>query len=174
MLSRAVTLVIAITLGTVATAAADEEIIPLAESGDWAAAAHHTSMTAPPDVCVAMNNEQGVAFRADAEGVQFRVSNTSWSLPTGVKGSISLEIWKYKKSLDINYNTSDVVGAEFSQDEVLELFTQMDNSSSMAIVVGKAKPFTVSLVGSTKATNAFRTCAGIKSNAPSPGSNPFD
>jgi hypothetical protein len=49
----------------------------------------------------------------------------------------------------------------------------MGKSASMAATIGKAKPKTSSLSGSTKVTNAFRTCAGIHSNAASPGSNPF-
>jgi hypothetical protein len=43
----------------------------------------------------------------------------------------------------------------------------------MTVTGGKAKSFSVSLAGSTKTTNVFRTCAGIKSDAPSGGDNPF-
>ncbi len=50
----------------------------------------------------------------------------------------------------------------------------MDNSAIMTVTVGKAKPLAVSLVGSTRVTNAFRTCAGINSNAKTPGGNPFE
>ena len=50
----------------------------------------------------------------------------------------------------------------------------MDAASAMIVTVGKAKPVTVSLIGSTKATNAFRTCAGINGNPKAPGSNPFE
>jgi hypothetical protein len=160
-------------LGFSLRAHADEGIIPLAESGDWAALAHHTSMTAPPDVCLAMNAAQGIALRADENGVQFRVSNSSWSLPAGVQGTIIVQVDDLKLSLDIDGNTAEMVDAEISNDNLVAMFGKMDKSGSMYVTVGKAKPLVVSLAGSTKATNAFRTCAGVKSNAPSAGSNPF-
>lgn len=155
-------------------ALADEGMIPLAESGDWIALAHHTSMLAPPDMCLAANIQQGVAFRSDVNGVQIRIINQSWSLPAGVQGSIMISVGTFKTTLEIDDNTSNWVNAEISDDITIPLFSQMDNNSRMFISVGKARPMEVSLSGSTKATNAFRTCAGIKSNAPSPGSNPFN
>jgi hypothetical protein len=169
----AVALVVVGVFGLSGVGMADEEMIPLAESGEWVAVAHHVSMTAPPDVCIAMNLARGTAFRADENGVQFRVQDQKWSLPSDVQGNISVTIGSWKQSFDIDSNTSVMVSSEVSSDIALEMFSEMDKSSSMSVTVWKEKPNIVSLTGSTKATNAFRTCAGIKSNAESPGSNPF-
>ena len=70
-----------LTFGVVGTARADEQIATLAVSGDWVAMAHHTSITAPPDVCIAAKDSQGIAFRADTDTVQLRIINEKWSLP---------------------------------------------------------------------------------------------
>ena len=45
--------------------------------------------------------------------------------------------------------------------------------SFRVLTLGKAKPLNVSLVGSTKAATAFKTCAGVKGGSSDPGSNPF-
>ncbi len=49
----------------------------------------------------------------------------------------------------------------------------MDKNAQMKVTVGKAKPMSVSLVGSTKAATAFKTCAGVKGGSSTPDSNPF-
>lgn len=49
----------------------------------------------------------------------------------------------------------------------------MDKAAAMAVTVGKAKPISVSLTGSSKAANAFRTCAGIEGGSGKGGENPF-
>jgi hypothetical protein len=157
-----------------ASAYADEQIVPLAQSGDWAAVAHKESETAPPDVCIAANvADPHVVFRADSDGVQFRVSNESWSLPAGVTGNVVVTIGEWSNTFAIDQNTDTMVNAEAAQDVVSAVFAAMDKASAMTVTAGKAKPFSVALTGSTKATNAFLTCAGIKSNAPGGGDNPF-
>jgi hypothetical protein len=157
-----------------ASAYADEQMIPLAQSGDWVAVAHQVSLTARPDVCIAANNtDPGVIFRADADGVQFRVLNKSWSLPAGVRGTVVVTVGNWSNAFEIDGNDDSMVNAEAAQDVAAAMFAAMDKASAMTVTVGKAKPFSVSLAGSTKTTNAFRTCAGIKSNAPGGGDNPF-
>ena len=59
-------------------------------------------------------------------------------------------------------------------DTALAMFAAMDKAEGMSVTIGKARLFQVSLNGSTRAINAFRTCAGINSNAKTPGSNPFE
>ena len=151
----------------------DEQMLPIAISGDWAAFAHHTSMIASADVCMVGNLRSGFGLRADNDGVQLRVANAKWSLPAGVEGNVTVNVGDWKTTLNIGANTDVMVSAEVPYDMIAPMFAAMDNSSSMSIGVGKAKPFVVSLSGSTVTTNAFRTCAGIRGNARSPGANPF-
>lgn len=151
----------------------DETITPLAEDGDWVASAHHASITAPPDVCLAMDLSAGIFFRASDDGIELRVADPSWSLPVDVQGTIVVKINQWEHSFDIGANTSNMVSAPMTPDLLTGLFAEMDKASDMSVVIGKAPPFSVSLSGSTKVTNAFLTCAGIKSGSVSAGSNPF-
>lgn len=172
-------LTLVVLLGAALPAAADEMIVPLAMSGDWAALAHRPSMTAPADVCLATNMAagdaaKGVAFRADEFGVEFRVMDPSWSLPANVQGEVVITIGQWNRSFGVDSNTANMVAVEIPPDDLLSLFKEMDKAAQMSVKVGTAAPFTVSLVGSTRATDAFRTCADIKSNSQSPGSNPFN
>lgn len=159
-------------LSSLSLAHADEQMVPLAQSGEWTAIAHKTSMTAPPDVCVAANRA-GVALRADGDSVQFRVIDESWSLPASVEGDLLIVIGSWKLSLAIGQNNNTSVSAELDPSQILELLTTMDKASTMAVTVGKAKPRVVSLVGSARVSNAFRTCAGIGGTNRQGGANPF-
>jgi hypothetical protein len=160
-------------LTAIAALHADEQMVPLAISGEWIAFEHRTSLIAPPDVCVVGNPVHGIALRAGFEGLQFRASDRSWSLPTGVRGNIWITIGDWQTILDIDENSDTMVNAEVSSDIVTPMFAAMDRASAMLVTIGKAKPTTVSLVGSTRATNAFRTCAGIRASGNLPGANPF-
>ncbi len=147
--------------------------VVLAQSGNWVAMAHRVSVTAAPDVCIVFPLEANVAFRADDDGVDFRVTDKSWSLPANTTGSIIVSAGDWKTELAIAENTATTIDAPLSASGALAFFAAMDKSASMTVTVGKAKPFAVSLTGSTRATNAFRTCAGIHSNSETPGGNPF-
>jgi hypothetical protein len=103
-----------------------------------------------------------------------RVTNDSWTLPANVEGNIAISVGDWKAIFDIDDNTDTMVNAEVPAEVVVPMFAAMDKAGSMSITVGKAKPFPVSLSGSTRATNALRTCAGITGNARTPGSNPFE
>jgi hypothetical protein len=154
-------------------AVADEMMVPIAQGGAWLTTAHRMSMTAKPDMCLTANFQSGIAFRSDENGIQVRIIDQKWSLPTGVDGAVTISIGSWKGVFEIDDNTDTMVNAEIENDDVIAMFAAMDTNASMSVGVGKAKPFTVSLVGSTKATNAFRTCAGLSSNSQTPGSNPF-
>jgi uncharacterized membrane protein len=153
---------------------ADEQLRPLAFGGEWVAVAHSESMVAHPDVCAVANQTSGIVIRAGSDGIQFRATNEKWSLPPDVHGAIAVAVGAWAASLDIEANTDTMIAAEIASDVAAPMFAAMDKAASMSVTVGKAKPFQVSLKGSTKATNAFRTCAGISGNSNSPGSNPFE
>jgi hypothetical protein len=130
-------------------------------------------MTDPPDICAASVINGAMMLRSDGTTVELRSSNDSWSLPDGVQGSISFTVSGNTYSFDIVSNTDTMVSADVDADKVQPILDDMAKASSLALTIGKAKPVSVSLSGSSKALNAFRTCAGIGGGAAGGGSNPF-
>ena len=90
-----------------------------------------------------------------------------------MKGVITVTVGDWTTTLDIGANTDDMIAALISDEIARTMFAAMDKAASMSVTIGKANAFQVSLKGSTRATNAFRTCAGIKANSKALGSNPF-
>jgi hypothetical protein len=84
-----------------------------------------------------------------------------------------MTVGNWTQVFPIDDNTNNMVNAEVPQDSIGRMFAATDKSVSMSVVIGHAKPMLVSLSGSTRATNAFRTYAGIEGNVASPGSDPF-
>lgn len=167
-------LVLMAVFSVIRVANADEQMRLIAQSGGWVTMSHSDTMLSHPDVCVTFNVTTGVLFRASTDdGVQVRIVNKTWTLPVGVTGTIRLSVGKVSQSVDITSNTDSMVAADVEVDDLKPLLTEMDKQSTMEVVVGKAKPMNVSLVGSTVATNAFRTCAGIRTGDPAGGNNPF-
>lgn len=152
---------------------AEEILRPTVESGSWIAMQHQVSQVSPADICLAGDIASGVIFRWQDGTTQIRVSNKDWSLPAGVHGTLVLTVADWTHSFEIDDNTVEMVNSEIPDEIVPTLFEKMDHASKMLVTVGKAKPIVASLSGSTKVTNAFRTCAGITGNVSSPGSNPF-
>ena len=151
---------------------AEEEMRPIAAAGNWVAVAHHASALAPADVCLAIEQDGHAALRAQDSDIEFRMMNNEWSLPADVKGTIVISISGKDTVLDIGTNTSVMVGAEVSKDQVLQLLDSMTKASSMIVKAGKDKPLSISLNGSNKVLSAFRTCAGIQGTSGG-GTNPF-
>jgi hypothetical protein len=57
---------------------ADEQFIPLDQSGSWVAVEHRPSMTDPPDVCAASEISGAMVLRSDGTTVDSAASpNTS-------------------------------------------------------------------------------------------------
>ncbi len=152
---------------------ADEQIVPIAESGDWVAMEHRPSMMDPPDVCLAANTEATVLLRDDGTTLEVRSSNKSWSLPDGVQGNFAIAVNNNSYSFNIDYNTDSMVSATVDADKVSALLDDMAKAASLKLTIGKDAPISVSLDGSTKALNAFRTCAGIGGGGSGGGANPF-
>ena len=151
---------------------AEEETHPMAASGNWIALAHSESTLAPPDVCLAVEQSGRAALRAQDGNVEFRMTNSEWSLPSGVKGTVILSIAGKDTALDIVSNTSVMVVAEMSKEQVLQMLDSMTKASSMIAKAGKDKPVTISLSGSNKVLSVFRTCAGLQGTSGG-GANPF-
>jgi hypothetical protein len=150
-----------------------EKLFPIAQSGDWITMEHRINTAARPDVCIAVNADDGVIFRIDDNRIEIRILDVSWALPPNTNGSVGISVGDWKGVFDIFDNTPEMVIAEIKADDIVPMFAAMDNSSSMIIAVGEVPAFPVSLAGSTKATNAFRTCAGRQDHSMTPGSDPF-
>ncbi len=164
----------AIILALIATPAfADEQMTPLAVSGDWIAMAHSDSMTDPPDVCLAFNSDAGFAIRADDNDVEIRYQNASWSLPDNVTGVIDLKIQTDDFPLQISDNTNNQVTAVITDDQLSKIVADMNKAASMTVAAGSGPPTAVSLDGSNVAITAFLTCAGKDQPGSTGGSNPF-
>jgi hypothetical protein len=156
-------------------ARADEELRPIAVDGNWIALAHYDSLTAPPDVCIAFNPQSEFGVRADGNDIEFRLSNSSWELPTSVTGTLDITINNHAYSFDIDINTDTQVSATVQNDQFMIILGDIMKAGSMKVAPGKGQPETVSLAGSTKIFTAFMTCAGLNmpdSSRPA-GANPF-
>ena len=156
-----------------APAVADDNLRVIAQSGDWAAIAHSSSLIAAPDMCGALTSSGALLFRADGDTIEIRVSDKDWSLPANVEGMISLTVGDWRGVWPVSSNNSNQVSGIVTPEDAVAMFGAMDKAGTMTVAVGKAKPRTISLAGSTKVTNAFRTCAGIKGNDGTAGANPF-
>lgn len=90
-----------------------------------------------------------------------------------ISGSIALTIRSWNLDLEVSDNTDVTVAAVLDGEQVQTFLAKASDAGAMTVTVGKAKPFPVSLVGSAKALNAFRTCAGIPGGGHGGGQNPF-
>jgi hypothetical protein len=160
--------------GLLAPAHAQERMVPLAINGDWGTLAHQAGLLSRPDMCLTGNMSKGFMIRADRTNLQIRMNDQRWSLPTGVEGTITIVVGDWKHTFEIDDNTAVEVNAEIARTDLIQLLDAMDKASMLFVVVGNAKPVSVSLAGSTIVTNAFRTCAGLRGSLAAPGSNPFE
>jgi hypothetical protein len=103
--------------------------------------------------------------------LQIRMIDDSWDLPAHVQGTISITVGGSTSSFDIVGNDNTMVFALIENTALRALFASMNNTLSMAVVVGKARRV-VSLIGSTKVTTAFLTCMGLQGGRS--GNNPFE
>ena len=154
-------------------ASADEQLTPLVVDGDWAALEHRESMEDPPDICIAAELANHFFIRADSNDIEIRYSDSSWSLPANVTGTMNLAVNGDSYPLPITDNTNDMVIATISQDQLQKIVADMNKAGSMAVTPGSGSATTISLSGSNQAVTAFLTCAGISQPGNTGGSNPF-
>lgn len=157
----------------ISRARADEQMIPLAESGTWMAFAHKPSIIEAPDMCGAVESTKHFILRADTSDTEIRISNDAWSLPADVTGNIEVKVGTIDDTFAITYNTDTVVGATVSPDQLVPLLDAIAQETFLTVIAGKAPLIRVPLGGSATALNAFRTCSGISGSAKGGGSNPF-
>jgi hypothetical protein len=166
------------TLGTllfiIRPALADEQLTPIASGGTWLAIQHSDSITDPPDVCLAVDEQTHFAMRYDQNDIEFRLSNESWTLPANITGTLELDVNGSKYPLPVSFNTSTMISAIVSQDLLLSVIGDMQKTYSMAVIAGHAAPLPINLAGSAPVLNAFLTCADIpEPNNSGAGNNPF-
>ena len=151
-----------------------DQMVPLVSSGNWFAAAHQAGTFTKPDVClVSTNHGREFGFRGEAGAVELRVRNPAWSLPSHVSGSVSVAVGDFTRTYEVASNGPALVSSVVPAEDIDVLFTAMSKAATMVVTVGKDAPFRVGLAGSARATNAFRTCAGIGGTVVLPGTNPF-
>ena len=170
---KAITGAFLLLLASSLAARADEQMTPLAESGDWMAAAHSEGMESAPDFCVAMDVVDHFLFRADSNDIEVRYVDDSWSLPANVTGNLTLSVDSNTYVLPISDNTNTMVMAEVTQDKLMKIVADMNKASTMQLTPGSAQPVTISLNGSNQAVTAFLTCANISQPGNTGGANPF-
>lgn len=173
MVRISIQIVGALLIATAAPARADEQMIPLAMSGTWMAVAHKASLVAPPDICVVTDVATGFVLWTNGEEVQLRFVDQKWSLPSYVVGQITVSIADWTAAFDITNNSGTMVIALLDENQRSALLQNMNKGRSMSIKIGKAAPVRVSLEGSRKVTNAWRTCAGLEGGDGTTESNPF-
>jgi hypothetical protein len=131
---------------------ADEGMVPLAQGGNWAALAYHSSMLAPPDVCVVVNKinpSQMLLFRADEDEIEVRVVDEQWQLPASVAGAIKVTVGEWSGTFDVSHNSDRREDADLSKADLSAMVSAMDKAGSMTVNVGDTKAIVISLTGST-------------------------
>ena len=152
---------------------AQERLMPLAMGGNWMAAAYRESLTSPPSVCVVSSISPKFILRSGWQGLEMRIADDSWSLPTNVEGKIQVRVGDLVLNAEVTNNTDTMISAEISEDDLKRLVAAMDKASTLSFTVGNARTRQVSLNGSSRATNAFLNCAGVRANNSPQGQNPF-
>jgi hypothetical protein len=171
---KVILLMLIMTCAGLMSARADEQMTPLAEQGNWVAMQHSSSITDPPDMCLAASLD-GLAFRTDETDTEIRLVNDKWSLPANVTGSLTLKVNGKTYTFDITGNQDRSIAATISVDQLQSIVADMNKASSMIVIAGSATPITVSLDGSNAVISAYLTCANISppSGETPAGANPF-
>ncbi len=163
-----------IVLGVASTPTlANETMRSLAMSGDWGAMVDRPTELAPPDVCMAINPRAHFLLRQGDDQFELRVADETWSLPAHATGKLRVQSGAYDKSFDSEVLDATLVGATIDTDLIPALLDALSGGDYAMVTVGKEAPRKVSLSGTSKVLNAFRTCAGIAGSSAGGGSNPF-
>lgn len=162
------TSVVALTFGLlfpVLTVAQDLSVLPDVESGNWAAIHHSPDQGVHTDICLAMSEDQALVFRGDANDLEIRSSNPQWSMSAGQQGEVNITVGNYSHDFKMTAAGASLLVAIVPPDEMKLLFDAMDNAGQAVIRYGQKTTRAVSLLGSTKALNQFRSCVATNSFA---------
>ena len=174
--------IFALALGSVVCvggrAYADQTVMSLAQNGNWSATAYAGNQNGSPPLCVS-SSDNDPSFTVLIENKLYgnnevQLSNSSWALPLGVTGTISVNVNGHQYVYAISWNKSSMVSADITRDQLTSLVADMETASSMQVTAGSASPITISLTGSQPALAAMMDCAGLPNPVQSTGaSNPF-
>lgn len=103
-----------------------------------------------------------LGFRASPQGLEIRVTNDAWSMSADVNGDVLFKVGDVTKTISMSPVSGSTLTGLVQSADLAALLDAMDKAPVMRISVGKAKPIAVSLSGSTRAMNDFRTCSSVR------------
>ena len=140
------------------SAFADDEPQITEQNGSWVAVSYVDGTVT--DVCVASSLGGKLGFRSDKETVEIRSANPEWSLGTNTTGTMTITAGKYSQDFAMNALNGTTLTTVVPASDLIPLLDAFDTASSASITFGKKTKDIVSLSGSTKILNTWRTCTG--------------
>lgn len=128
-------------------------------SGNWVALRHTPDGGITSDVCVAASDDGKMAFRADANSIEFRSTDKKWNMSIGQSGDVTVSAGGVSKTFSMVASDNVTLDVAISADDAKALFAGFDSASVATIRYGEKTTKKVSLLGSTKVINAFKSCA---------------
>ncbi|MBY4639645.1 hypothetical protein K6L44_06470 [Gluconacetobacter entanii] len=142
--------------------AQDMSIITDVESGNWVALHHSPDQGVRTDICLAASGDEGLLFRADAHQLEIRTGNPQWSMTVGQQGEMTVNIGAYSHTFQMIAEGASMLTTLVQPEDMKALLDAMDNAGQVTLKYGQKTTRVVSLAGSTKALNQFRSC--VESN----------
>ena len=141
-----------------APALGDDEPQMTAQSGDWAAISYVDGTVT--DVCAATALGGKLLFRSDRSTVEIRSMNSQWSLGTDTTGVMTIKAGTYSHDFGMNAMNGTTLTSVVPPGDLSPLLDAFDKASTASINFGGKTTEVISLVGSTKVLNEWRTCTG--------------
>ncbi|GBR31791.1 hypothetical protein AA11826_0843 [Komagataeibacter oboediens DSM 11826] len=141
-----------------ASFAQDLAIIPDVEAGNWIALHHSPDQGVSTDICMAASADQGLLFRGDAHQLEIRTGNPQWSMTAGQRGEMTVTVGNYSHTFEMIAEGASMLTTIAQPDDMKALFDALDSASQATLKYGQKTTRIVSLYGSTKALNQFRSC----------------
>jgi len=161
-----------------ASFAQDLAIIPDVEVGNWIALHHSPDQGVTTDICIAASADQGLLFRGDAHQLEIRTGNPQWSMTAGQRGEMTVSVGNYSHTFLMIAEGASMLATIVQPDDMKALFDAMDSAGQATLKYGQKTTRLVSLNGSTRALNQFRSCVASNGfadlgNAAGSNASPF-
>lgn len=153
-------------------------VMPDVESGNWSALHHSPDQGVHTDICLAMSSGGALVFRGDANDLEIRSGNAQWSMSAGQQGEMNITIGNYSHDFKMTAAGASMLAVVVTPDEMKPLLDAMDSAGQAVIKYGQKTTRVVSLLGSTKVLNQFRSCVATSGfadlgNAAGANASPF-
>ena len=112
------------------------------------------------DVCLAIGSQGKLAFRADKDTLEVRTSNENWSLAADSTGDMTVTAGSFSHTYSMHTMDSTHLTGVVEASDLTPLLDAMNKAPIATLTFNKKNATTVSLSGSTKALNDWRTCVG--------------